>query len=135
MENRGSFEDWLRAGAPDPAGDIDTVQAVENAINSVSELSRIFHKLASAQISGLRDVLGDDPCDEAQKWFDLGLTDMVSDSIGTLVKATEEAAPSRELPVIKTPDFAALTATANCVPTPESKTDFASASVVNAGDA
>lgn len=112
MGYEGDFEKWLANGAHDPAGEIDAAQAGLNGIKSLTQLSRIFHKLAYAEIEKLRDVLGEEPCDEAQKWFDLCLTDGMSDCVGTLEKAIEEAAPNRTTPVQKTPDFCVLSAEA-----------------------
>lgn len=126
-EQPSSFDKWMDAGAPDPAGDIDTAQAGLNAIQSLTELSRIYHRLASAQIDSLRDVLEDDVLDDAQNWLDLGLSDTLSDSAGALHTATENAAPSQELPIFRSVNFAAVTANTRVekfraeLPTSESK--------------
>ena len=131
-EHAGAFEDWLRAGAPDPAGDIDTMQGAENAINRLIGLARIFHTLASKELDGLRSCLPETRVDEAQHDIDIFLSDLVTESCQTVVLAAEDAAPSREMSIIKYPDFEALTLAARTAtpPTSKSKTLISQAAAI-----
>ena len=130
-EQRGDFDKWCDAGFPGHRDDFGEAAAIELAKTLIAQ-SKIFHSVITKAVQKADKQLDGDKLDELQSWLEAHLHDLVSDCKGCALQAADLDNVSDAH--LRTPDFTTLTLEVRAASNLKSKSDFASTSVIAAGD-